>query len=181
LKRFARRSALVRYLYLNCHIKETVQGLRYLLRHNEHAAYSENVDVTVLRDARSEIVAAIDYVVAALANENRERRVLIMMDGRRQQIYAKAADSPTAFLHDELRAATERHGVGFLDLHPLMAAAYAVDERPFNPTDDGHWNRYGHAFVARALAAHLRAGGRTSRLAQGDGAGGEPQALRPAD
>ncbi|MEQ8661664.1 MAG: hypothetical protein RLW62_12690 [Gammaproteobacteria bacterium] len=155
LKAWLRHSALVRYLYLNCHIKESVQALVYLVHTPSQLEFAENVNVGELLAAQPHIPAIVDYVVGAIARENRDRQVHFVIDGRRHQIYARAPHSRLAFLHDEMRAATRRHHAGFLDLHPHMARAYAADGRAFNSAADGHWNAYGHTFVARVLADYL--------------------------
>ena len=48
-----------------------------------------------------------------------------------------------------------KNNVEYLDLIPLMEEDYRINRRMFNYELDGHWNEYGHEFVARVLYDYL--------------------------
>jgi hypothetical protein len=88
--------------------------------------------------------------MAAVAQKGRTR-LLLAMDSVRGALYS---DSPSQALKlNQLSAELARkHGLEFLDLHPVFRAEWNVNRRPFEFMSDGHWNEYGHAVAAHAIA-----------------------------
>lgn len=111
-----------------------------------------NVEIARVLARPKLIESAVDYMVARAAKIGRacDCRVLLLMDGARQAIY-EGRDSRALQLNALVAAAAGRHGVGFVDLHPLFAAAWQRDRQHFDFPHDGHWNTRGHALAARAI------------------------------
>ncbi|MCC7046394.1 MAG: SGNH/GDSL hydrolase family protein [Alphaproteobacteria bacterium] len=111
-----------------------------------------NVEIARVLARPQLIEGAIDYLVghAAAIGRSGNCRVLLLMDGARQAIY-EGRDSRALQLNALVAAAARRHGVGFVDLHPLFAVAWQRDHQRFDFPHDGHWNMRGHALAARAI------------------------------
>lgn len=121
-------------------------------------AVDANVAIARVMEHPRRIESAIDYLVARAAAARRANglRLLLLMDGARQAIY-EGRDSPALLLNRMVGEAAARHGVDFVDLHPLFAAAWKRDRQRFDHPHDGHWNARGHAVAAAAIRAWLDA------------------------
>ncbi|MEX0751906.1 MAG: GDSL-type esterase/lipase family protein [Xanthobacteraceae bacterium] len=119
--------------------------------------WAANVEIGRVLAAHREIAAVTDHATARLAALARGigARLLLVMDGDRQAIY-RGAGSPALALNRILADAAERHGIAFLDLHPVFAAHWAAHRRRFDFDTDGHWNEQGHAIVGNAIAERIR-------------------------
>ena len=119
--------------------------------------WAANVEIGRILAERREVTAVADHAVArlaALAN-GAGARLLLTMDGDRQAIYRGDAGSPALELNRILAAAAGRHGIGFLDLHPVFAAHWAAHRRRFDFDADGHWNELGHSVVGTAIGERV--------------------------
>lgn len=151
LKTLLRRSAVVRYLVFNLAARDIVERLGA-----RHAAVGANISLATVAANRDDIRRATRYIFTRMREAFGERRVLIVMDAPRDGIYTGHIDDELKFLH-ALTAGTARE-VGFtvLDLTEPMRRAYAGDQVRFESPWDGHWNEYGHAFVAGLVEGALR-------------------------
>jgi GDSL-like Lipase/Acylhydrolase family len=151
---WVRRRAIGRYMYYRWQVH--IDAIRDLFLPSAQAAtgrYDANVDIGAVLSQMSDIAAATDYVfgrMAAVAQKGRTR-LLLAMDGVRGALYS---DSPSQALKlNQLSAELARkYGLEFLDLHPAFRAEWNVNRRPFEFMSDGHWNEYGHAVAAHAIA-----------------------------
>jgi lysophospholipase L1-like esterase len=150
VKQILRRSALVRYLLFNLHIKNTLDVLRQ--RESEYVA---NIDPATIAHERDDSRRAVRYVTNRMARDFRERSIVFVIDAPRADIYAGTANESVQFLHAITADACAEAGIDLLDLSEDMTEAYSKDGRRFEFDTDGHWNAYGHEFVARTLAAFL--------------------------
>jgi len=116
------------------------------------------VEIDRILALRREVEAVADHSVTRLAALSRGigARLLLVMDSDRPAIESGSADSPAHELNRILAAAAARHGVEFLDLHPVFAAHWAMHRRRFEFNVDGHWNELGHSIVAAAIAERIR-------------------------
>jgi hypothetical protein len=120
--------------------------------------WAANVDIGRVLAVQREVAAVADHAagrLAALAAATGARLILVI-DGDRHAIYRGDGTSPALALNRVLEAAAERHGIAFLDLHPVFAAHWAADRRRFDFAGDGHWNELGHSIVGTAIAARIR-------------------------
>lgn len=153
-----RRLATVRYLYFRWQLRNVVQGtpwLRAMLFEGPGEAqvrYEANIDTARAVAHWSEIEVATDHVFRRLAETVRSRgaRLLLVMDGNRQAIYAgEDISRSTASALNRLAAETAaRYDIPFLDLHDAFAADWAANGTRFEFMRDTHWNAYTHGLVA---------------------------------
>lgn len=152
-KQILRKSAFVRYLMFNLHIENTLRRLRY--RQQEYVA---NIDPTAIARDRDEIRVAVHYIVDRMRDDFQDREIVFVMDAPRSSIYSGASNENVRFLHEITAEACADSGVSLVDLTGPMRSAYEENGRRFESEWDGHWNEYGHQFVARAVAGALRDG-----------------------
>jgi hypothetical protein len=150
-KQLLYKSSLIRYLYLNLRINALMSQLQ-----SRNKNVFANVDVSALQDNRKEIDKATRYVLRKIGKENPGRRIVFVMDGPKNSIYDKTEDSSILFLHEIMQKYCIENGFEFLDLTQDMKKAYLLNNMKFNSEVDGHWNEYGHAFVAEKVMALIQ-------------------------
>lgn len=154
--RVLKRSGLVRWLEINVGVRGIIHRL---FRGGGEGEVNANVYVQRLRDRAEEAAVAADYVVGALRRENPDRRVVLVMDAPRRNIYEGTLEtSSVTFLNTMVSETCHRHGVEFVDLTEMFADDWRTHGRPFNSEEDHHWDSYGHRLVGEHLARHLMAG-----------------------
>ena len=131
-KRVLRKSALVRYLFFNLNI-QTLWRKRGRFPVESH-----------------QIEQAVAYILDRMRIEFEGRHVLFVMNAP-DTIYSDDVDEDVEFLHELMQSACAEAGLQLLDLTEPMKAAYAIDGLKFESPWDGHWNEYGHQFVANAV------------------------------
>lgn len=121
-------------------------------------SYFANIDVAAVLAREADVRAAADYVIGRMAARATEigAKLHLVMDGDRAAIYA-GTDSPALKLNAIAAEMAARHGVPFLDLHPVFAADWAAHRQRFEFAADAHWNERGHRIAGGAVAASLRA------------------------
>jgi hypothetical protein len=124
--------------------------------------YAANVEIGAVLAREADIRAATEHVVGRLKRlaDGAGARLLLVMDGDRAAIESGQGGSPALRLNAIAAEAAAGHGVTFLDLHPVFAADWAANRKPFAFVSDAHWNVYGHAVAARAVAQVLRSSAR---------------------
>jgi len=165
-KRVLKNAALVRYLYYNLQLRRGAVALRTWLARRDQKQYNANVDVASIRQSTDEIERAIDYVFGALNSEFPDLRFIIVMDAPRPEIYD---DEPplggsVLFLNNLVEEASMHYGFEFLDLTEPMKRAFAETGIRYETPWDGHWNGYGHEFVAAQLLPYFESAESTARL-----------------
>lgn len=122
--------------------------------------FAANIDVAGVLAREADIRVATDYLFARLQAraEAIGAKLQLVMDGERQAIYAGRRDSPALRLNRIAAELAGKHGIAFLDLHPVFAGDWAKNGKRFDFTSDAHWNEYGHAVAAAAIAEALRQG-----------------------
>ena len=151
------RTATARYLYYRWQVRPEL--LRHWLVASAHAdaSYSANIDVAAVLRRMPEVSAATDYLFGRLAAVTHAAgaRLLLVMDGDRQAIYA-GRESGALALNALAADLARRHGIAFLDLHPVFAADWQRQGQRFEHVSDNHWNEHGHAVVGHAIAQAIR-------------------------
>lgn len=119
--------------------------------------YAANIDVADVLAREADIRVATDYLFGRLKAraEAIGARLQFVMDGEREAIYA-GRDSKALRLNRIAAEIAGRHGIPFLDLHPVFAADWAKNQKRFEYRSDAHWNEHGHAVAAAAIADALR-------------------------
>lgn len=159
-----RKSAIFRYFYYRWQIRNLARSNSLLKRFiydttAEQARFEANIDTMQVTEHWSTIEAVTDHVIGRLDEVVRgaDARLLLVMDGNRQAIYAGediAHSTASALNRLVARLAAER-GVVFLDLHAAFSADWAAHGQRFEFERDSHWNEHAHAIVAREIAAVL--------------------------
>jgi hypothetical protein len=151
-KRAIYKSALFRYLEFNLGFKR----IRRNLPGEEAGSFEGNVATDRIRRNRDRVERVTYYIVRTICAENRGRKVVFVCDAHKGAIYeGDLAGSGLLWMNDMMKKICEAHGAGFLDLTPLMEDDYRVRGKKFNSEIDGHWNEYGHRFVANAVLDYL--------------------------
>jgi lysophospholipase L1-like esterase len=146
-KKLLYRSSLVRYLHINLRINGLINRLR-----SGDKKFVANIDVAALGQIMKPVDDATGYVLRKIREENPGRRIIFVMDGPRNSIYDNTENSSILFLYEIIQKYCNENGFEFLNLTEDMKRAYAINKIKFNSDVDGHWNEYGHAFVAEKVA-----------------------------
>ena len=151
-KKLLRESALVRYLFMNLRITESLNNL-----FKKDMRYSANIDISALEENVEEIELGIDYILERIQLENVNRRIIFVMDADRNGIYYDIPpDTGIDSLHTLMEKLCLKFGFEFLDLSAPMREEYRMANQKFNSEIDGHWDEYGHEFVSRQVLGLLR-------------------------
>jgi GDSL-like Lipase/Acylhydrolase family len=152
-----RRTATARFFLYRWQVRPQAVVDFFLSSARADTSYGANIDVDAVLADETEVRAAADYVVARIAARAREMgaKLLIAMDGDRYAIYAGRETSRPLALNRIAAEAAARSGAAFIDLHPVFAAAWKASGRRFEFDSDAHWNEYGHAVAAHAIAAAM--------------------------
>lgn len=151
-KRILYKSALFRYLYLNLHIKD-MQQIK-LTRSKEN--FEANVKVDDIKVNKELIFKGIDYIVKTIRNENKEKRIIFVLDGIRDNIYKNTLNqSGLLWIREMMDELCKKYQIEYIDLTPRMEQEYINNHKKFEFGIDNHWNEYGHKFVANVLYEYL--------------------------
>jgi hypothetical protein len=122
----------------------------------EKREYRANVDVGNIEDRKNDILLATRYILNRIRLENKGKRLIIVMDAARENIYNGTEPiGGIAYLHSVMRTYCSEMGFEFVDLTGAMKKDYERKKIKFNSELDMHWNEYGHWFVYKQLAALL--------------------------
>ena len=176
MKRLARNSALVRYLYLNLKIENTwaqlfdrseaTTGMKGIWQGRD-IDFDSNIDVAGVLSIQDLLAEATSYVVSQIRTEHPGRTIIFMIDAPRNDIYqGTLAQSRVKKLNDMLRRVCLEESVDFIDLTEAFLERYDADGNRFEWETNWHWNEHGHRVVAEVLYQHLVEGG---LLAQPEG------------
>jgi GDSL-like Lipase/Acylhydrolase family len=157
---WVRRTATMRYLYYRLHFP--IEEWRDWLIPQARAGggrFSANVDIDAVLRQMPDIVAATDHLFGRLAAVARAdgAHLLFAMDGDRQSIYAGSRELKALALNTMAAELAAKHGIAFLDLHPVFDADWRANGKHFEHPSDNHWNERAHALAAHAIAAAIKA------------------------
>jgi hypothetical protein len=155
MKLYLLRSALLRYMYYNLKLPDSLQGKGV-------AGAPRAVDAVAQAARVQKRDAAIDYLLAELAGLQRQygTRFVFLVDADRAPIYANGKATRNwlpgdrEFLLGKLRAA----GFGVVDMQPIFVQHWGrYHERMDSLPMDGHWNSVGHKLAADGVLELLKA------------------------
>ncbi len=153
LKRFIFKSALFRYLYLNLHASELKENLFSA----SDESYEANINPHEVRENQELIFKATDYLAKTFREENEDVRIIFLIDAPRDNIYNNTLDaSNVLWINKMMDSITSKNNIEYIDLTEYMYHDYLVNERKFSSEIDGHWDEYGHEFVADVLYNYLK-------------------------
>ncbi len=148
-KKLLYKSAFFRYLHRNLLVFQ-------MFRHVERDEVESNVEIVEDTGKRSEIKRGIDFLFGKIKEENKGRRVIFVIDAPRPSIYDGTLEtSQVAWMNEMIRELSAKHEVELIDLTEPMKQDWEENKNRFNPEIDGHWNEYGHQFVADVVYEYL--------------------------
>jgi hypothetical protein len=154
-----RQSATARFLLYRWQVRPQtlVDAILGPAKAAGEGGYAANIDVASVFAQEADIRVATDYLFGRLKAraESIGARLQFVMDGDREAIYAGRAGSPALKLNRIAAEMAAKHGIAFLDLHPVFAADWAKAGKRFEFQSDAHWNEYGHQVAGAALADAL--------------------------
>jgi len=160
LRRSARNSSLVRYMFLNLHV--STGFIRSVdPSQTELSPLGGGPTELSLRDS---VENATDYVLRTIAEENPDKTVIFIMDGPRRTLYDEDFEGPDVSLwqHSLMRDITSSYGFHFIDLTDDFKLNYERYGQRFDSKIDYHWNENGHSVAAESLIVQLQTIGATS-------------------
>jgi hypothetical protein len=157
---FVRQSATARFLLYRWQVRPQtlVDAMLGPAKAAGEGGYAANIDVAGVFAHEADIRVATDYLFGRLKAraDSIGAKLQLVMDGDRAAIYAGRTDSPALKLNRIAAEMAARHGIAFLDLHPVFAAEWAKAGKRFEFQADAHWNEYGHQVAGAAVAEALR-------------------------
>jgi lysophospholipase L1-like esterase len=158
-----RQTATWRYLAYRQKIR--FGFLRNIIFGNKERAntYQANIAVSNLSEeiGNNEKIAEYIFMNIKKICEQNDSKLIIVMDGDRNSIY-NGIKSFNLYKTGALRLnllshdIAQKHGIHFIDLHPIFESHFARDHKPFNYRSDGHWNVYAHNLVAAELYGYIK-------------------------
>jgi hypothetical protein len=151
--RILRKSAFVRYLWLNLYMAHTI---RMLVKKRSTDNFNANIDVKKVMVNREIIKNATFFLIKKIREENPDKELVFMIDAPRKDIYSGTIhNSGVLWLHDVLKDACAQNNCHFIDLTKPFSEKFNKDGIKFNSDYDGHWNEIGHKTAAQVLYDNL--------------------------
>lgn len=148
-KKLMKRSALMRYIYINLQMRYVLADM--FEKKNEEV-YNANVNVNEIGQKHEKVELAVNYLCKKIREENPGKKIILVMDGPRLDIYAgKLASSNVLFLNKMTAKYASLQKLDFIDLTEVFQADYIKNGKKFNSEWDSHWDDYGHKVVSDTL------------------------------
>lgn len=152
---FRDNSAFIRYLVYNLQARHIIRNFGKKRPHDKER-YEENIDYKRVMQNRDLIEKATDYIIGTIMEENRDKRVIFLMDAPRKSIYESAlSKSNVIWINKMMGDICAGYDAEYIDLTCHMARDYEKNGIKFNSEIDWHYNEYGHQFVAGVLYGYL--------------------------
>lgn len=156
LRKYARKSAFARYVFLQAGInwRDLMSALK-LKPQGMSAAVSEyagNVKRFTSQDIFEQSIMVIDSFFEELAKLNISGSITLVLDADRQDIYNnQRTESYFQKMRDYTMIKASENGVRLVDMRPIFMDDYKKHQIKFEFPTDGHWNEHAHKLVAEAL------------------------------
>mgnify|MGYP001277729732 CR=1 FL=1 len=155
IRKILRKSAFVRYVYLDIKIKARINSLFK----NKHISkeIQANTNMNFLKLGREAINKFLDNIKDLTGTS----KVIILLDGDRSSIYngemKRNINKPVNILYEELKELSiSIQNVEIIDLHNFFLNDWIENAKKFNYDYDYHWNEHGHAVVAQILLDKIK-------------------------
>lgn len=148
LKSLARKSALIRYLYLDLKIHHQI--MRILNKSQKGMGM-----ITIGEDKVAMLKAIIDQFLIELDKIASSRNILLIFDADRAMIYNR--DSPSwpkqlKISYEYLKERSKDYtNIKILDLHNFFEEDYKTKKKKFEFPYDSHWNEDGHRVAFESI------------------------------
>lgn len=158
-KRLARKSALLRYLFLNLQIENIPSFIsNFFTFRTSEKKFENNMPVVAplkkIEDSRRAINFFLEKVnfYTGLPND----KILFVVDGLRSQIYAGKEDTSSyaAQMFDFFIREAQEMGFSVVNMQQVFQDDYKINQKRFEFDVDYHWNSYGHEKAAGAVIKH---------------------------
>lgn len=157
LKKILRKSAFVRYIWLNLAVKQLQESNAEELEgvQSQFVGYvPRNVSVQRLKDSER----AVDEFFRQLTHKSGldSDNILFVVDGMRPNLYAgdglvDAQDSFFDHMRSYFISTAKQLEYEVIDMQPVFIKKNRHDGSIFEFKRDGHWNRLGHKMVAHEI------------------------------
>jgi hypothetical protein len=155
LRRYARKSAFARYVFLQAGIdwRDLMAVLKLKPQGMEaDSEYAGNVKRLKSKDIFDKSVMVVDQFFEELEKLNISDAVTLVLDADRQDIYNnRRSESYFEKMRDYTIIKARENGVRLVDMRPIFLDDYKENQIKFDFPTDGHWNEYAHKLVAEAL------------------------------
>jgi hypothetical protein len=161
LKELARKSAFVRYLYLDLQISVQISRLKGIFQRDAKPKPTIQIN-NDYDERRKELgIKAADIFMKKVEDLSKRKKVIIVTDGDRESIYdgkinRKIDSLVTLWIERIIYQAEKIQNVYLIDMHPIMLLDWQKKQSKFNWEYDGHWNEHGHSLVSKALNEKLK-------------------------
>jgi len=160
-KELARKSAFVRYLYLDLQISVQISRLKGIFQRDAKLKPSIKINKDY-DEMRKELgIKAADIFMKEIKDLSKRKKVIIVTDGDRESIYdgkinRKMDKFTTLWMERIIYQAEKIENVHLIDMHPIMVLDWQKKQSKFNWEYDGHWNEHGHSLVFKAINEKLK-------------------------
>ena len=170
IKHILRKSAFVRYLYLDLKITTQAKLIMNRIFGKEEDRYYININLNNRRFFRDQKekdkVESLGHKAAELFLEQIEKisldkEVIVLLDGDRESIYSNRSERDKGMLSNRwfntiIRNLEHHQRIKLVDMHPIFLNDWQLNSKKFNYDYDFHWNEHGHSVVAKTLTSTLK-------------------------
>tara|TARA_B100000767_G_C19707883_1_gene511385 strand:- start:233 stop:1321 length:1089 start_codon:yes stop_codon:yes gene_type:complete len=157
MKKLLRKSAFIRYLYLDLKITHRIK--KKLGTDNNLNKRLMNTELEIKEVGNK----AIDLFLKKINQLAKERKVILMLDGDRTSIYKGRVERDKSNITNRWFTnllskgkAQENPNLYLLDLQPFFAEDWDKNKKFFEYRYDAHWNERGHSVAGKALADMIK-------------------------
>ncbi|MCB9253519.1 MAG: hypothetical protein H6617_02430 [Bdellovibrionaceae bacterium] len=162
LRQWLRKSALLRYLYINVHAPEVLSKLRTLWSNKATAKAESNFVGNTSAEVDPERLRLSEGVVDKFFEMLPEKsgldpnHIVFVLDGMRPELYSldsyrSAHQSYFGQMRSYFMLNAQKRGYEIVDLHSYFAAKHKRTGAKFEFDRDAHWNAKGHQTAAEAV------------------------------
>ncbi len=115
------------------------------------------VYVNDVLDKKDSISAVTGHILKQIKAELGNKEIIFIMDAPRYSIYKNdLAHARISWLNTMAGEHCKALNLPFIDLTSYMADDYKKNGKRFETNYDGHWDQYGHQFIAKVLYNYFK-------------------------
>jgi len=157
MKKLLRKSAFIRYLYLDLKITHRIKEILQINIDVNDRLMNTELEIKVIGNK------AIDLFLKKINQLAKERKVILMLDGDRTSIYSGRIERNKSNIKnhwfENLLSKSKAQGnpnLYLLDLQPIFAEDWNKNKKFFEYRYDAHWNERAHSVAGKALADMIK-------------------------
>jgi len=155
VRSFARQSAFIRYLVFQLGINWRQLMFRIGLSDKGMEAdhnYAGNVKRYKPQQIVKDSMIVVDRFMEALSAMKIEKKVTLVVDADRQDIYTgRLTSSYFRQMRDYTIKSAKLHNIEVIDMQPIFEQDYLKHGQKFDFPTDGHWNERAHNLLSTAI------------------------------